>query len=261
MRLLNEFLKYFISELDKLSSISNIISVLLGGSLANMTITEESDIDILIICKDGCGRQILEEIYTVFKNYKENVYFDIKIIENCDIKHVNGSDDSPFFYHFVQNSKLLLGSDLRESFKIKDILCYQKVLKDIDRIREINEIFYLYDQKQIALLLLLEIAKRFVVIKTIFSHEKTTKSLSLTEQIRRLFHDEYGNIKELIKKKRKWITLYEVKGKKGEKGFDILKARKIKKMATKNYNPNFEVLLSKIISLGKNCLEVLEAQF
>ncbi len=248
----------FLNRLEQHTSSNCILCGLLGGSVAQETFSPYSDIDILLICEDGKGKQLYNDILNRNKhNSQFKKFLDIKIIEKRDIKQINSSIDSPYFYHFVQSSKLLTGNDLKSLFKLEEIWCYQALHKYIEKIEQIKEIFYIYEQQSLAEVLLFEAAKRFTVIWELISNDSRKKTDIILKDI---YKKDYQKIRKQTMNIRFWISLYGDKGSKRETGFNLIK---LKKKRQKNHstvikNNEFEDLVRRIKLLGEKTLDLTQ---
>ena len=251
-----EILQEFVEQFDQIDDFSYVLCGIIGGTAAQDMLSSSSDIDILLISKDDCGDQLYKDLFDLGKNNTQfRKFLDVKIIEKKHISKINSSTSAPFFYHFAQNSKLIFGNDLRPLFKLKDIWYHQTVLTYLDKIDQIKEVFYTYNQKSLAEIMLFEIAKRFGII-----YELLKKKSTSNEILQAVFGNKFHKIRHQVKKQRSWIALYDEKGKGGELGFGIFKFRKKRSSITiiPTEDNRFEKLVVEIKTLGKKCQELIQ---
>ena len=239
--------------------IEEIHSIILGGS-AVYNPDHANDIDLLIVCEDGFSDTVYKQIINSSKSDEIlKKMLDIKIIEKQNIKHINNSPLAPFLYHFVQDSVLVYGTCTRNAFRINDVVCYQTVIKNLEKIEEIKEIYYIFQDKILAQVLLYEIAKRFSVIYQILLNNQEKKPDLFSTFLEEIYKNKLLEIREIVNRKRVWFSIYKEDAKTGEIGFNTLKLkinRKRIKVAV-NEDSDFEELIIRIKNLGNKCINLI----
>ena len=157
-------LNQFLSLLKYMDNYRSVVSILLGGSFIKEDTSNEKDIDLMVYCKDNMGKKLLTEIKTKITDKNTQKLFDIKIIELSSLKEINNSNYAAYFYHFTKNSQLIEGKDLRDSFKTNDAILFQLLNKNIEEVDKIRDIFYLYNQKVFAEIILFKTLKTITII-------------------------------------------------------------------------------------------------
>lgn len=113
------FIDNFIVLVKQCPNFKYIKSILISGSSINPNVKKPNDIDFLLICNGNSGKTIFKEIKQGINNPQLLQFLDIKIIEEHQIDKINNSVDTPFFYHFIINSRVLYGRDYVEKFKLR----------------------------------------------------------------------------------------------------------------------------------------------
>ncbi|MCL4547894.1 MAG: nucleotidyltransferase domain-containing protein [Bacteroidetes bacterium] len=77
-----------------------INKIILYGSYARKEASNDSDIDILVICNDGVDSQLREQIYNeCYKiNSKYDVWIDISLLAESELKTIRGKQP------YIQNA-------------------------------------------------------------------------------------------------------------------------------------------------------------
>lgn len=180
------FIDNFIVLVKQCPNFKYIKSILISGSSINPNVQKPNDIDFLLICNDNSGKTIFKEIKQERNNPQLLQFLDIKIIEEHQIDKINNSVDTPFFFHFVNKAKILYGRDLRKNFKLNKSVCNKSIYNIFDNIEKIKEIFYSYNKKQLAEVLLFENARKLAVIYELLSsniEKDNYKSKKIVKQI------------------------------------------------------------------------------
>ena len=245
--------------LNERGLIEKIHSIILGGS-AVYNPDHANDIDLLIVCEDGFSDTVYKQIMSSSKYYETlKKILDIKVLEIQNIKHINNSPIAPFLYHFVQDSVLVYGTCTRNAFRVNDVVCYQTVIKNLEKIEEIKEIYYIFQDKILAQVLLYEIAKRFSVICQILLNNQEKKPNSFSTFLEEIYKNKLQETREIVNRKRMWVSIYKEDAKTGETGFNTLKLkinRKRIKVAVSE-DSDFEELISRIKNLGNKCINLI----
>ncbi|NPD89385.1 MAG: nucleotidyltransferase domain-containing protein, partial [Asgard group archaeon] len=252
-----ELKEVFIDKIQKNCTISYIKSIVLGGSLAKEDARNSSDIDILVICQDGCGEKTSKEISELFKLDTIPEKLDIKIIEKQHIKHINNSVYAPFFHHFVTESKIVLGENLSNEFKLNDMWCYQAIQKSLDRLDQVIRIQRNYYDTEKAEILLFEIVRGLLVIKEFFV--QYSKKNHIDDDMLKIFGDRFHKIKKKIRIKKNWISVFRLDLSKNEMGFDVLSIKKNKrsKPPTSENVQALDMLVEQTRNLAFNILKII----
>ncbi|MCG3215400.1 MAG: nucleotidyltransferase domain-containing protein [Candidatus Heimdallarchaeota archaeon] len=253
-------LNHFTDLITKSHHIGNISSLILGGSLATDSTIKANDIDLLLICNDDFSENIYKQIQNFDKVEGFQKYlFDIKLIEVKHIKFINSSTDAPFFFHFVKSSNLLYGQDIRASFKLNTTWFYNTIIRYIEKIEEVKELFYNWQQKSLARISLFEVAKKLSILYEMLSKESEAKFLSSQEHLDIIYGKDLQNIRKLMSKNRPWISLYKERGKENKLSFEVLKVKKkIKQQKEIAIDAQFENIMEKVKELGNICIEILD---
>ena len=248
----------FLKQIKTLPSFSNIKSIMLGGSYAKGKTDKMSDIDILFICKEKTSYSIYKEIQNLAYNEEFNKILDVKIIDEENIKLANDSVQSPFFYHLIEQSKILHGDDFRSKFKLNLTRCYQAIIQKLDKLEKVSELAFIYNQPKEAEVLLFGIAKNFVVIHELFSKESTHSKKSNEEYLNYFFGNKTNQIREYMRKYRTWISIYDRKGKENVFGFNLVKIKKRKATQIgEEYESYIIEAIKKVSNFGKQCLDLI----
>ena len=259
MNYLDNLLKEFISIIKKSSILQEILSIIVGGSYITGEINRNSDLDLLIVCEKERSSQIFFYLQTHIKEQRLVEKLDVKILELNQISQINNSFYSPFFYHFVLNSEIILGKDLRDSFRLDNHWKFQvlhKCLKDLDLVKEL--VFSYYKPKK-AEILLYETSKRICILHKLRS--RNTNNLNVNTMLHTIFGKKVSGIKKNIRNQQSWITLMQ-KTNKNEISF--LQKFKCKKGKIVNYNSEYIDFITttteRISVLGNQCLGDLSIQ-
>ncbi len=251
-------LEFFLSTLRGLNSYNSVVSIILGGSSTKGELNFKKDIDLMICCKDNMEEKLLEEIKITSFNKKIKELLDIKIFDLSNVKKINSSKDSPFFYHFVRNSQLIEGDDLRALFKINDTILYQSLNKNIERLDEIQSIYYHYNQKELAEIILFETLKAITVIDELLSSKTTKKTPTSEERLQIIYGEAISDVKRKVKNARTWVTIYGGKGEKGNFGSEHVFIKMKKRVIPTNIKDSkFDSILNTTKLLGHQTLELL----
>ncbi len=260
MNTLNNVLESFLCIIKNTPLYSTIITIFLGGSLAEEKQDTLSDIDLIIICEDKKGTQLYDEIRKIVIERKMQITLDVKIVELNHIKRINNENSAPFFFHFVGKAKILHGRDLRKNFKLSKSVCNKSIYSIIDNIEKIKEIFYSYNKKQLAEVLLFENARKLAVIYELLSSNIEKDNYKSKKNVKQIYGKKLQLIRIQAKKQRSWLSLFCEKGKKDEMGFDLISLRKKrgeekKSIAKDDY---FDNITRSVINLGEKCLDLIE---
>ena len=253
-------LESFLIILKNTSLYNKIVTIFLGGSLAEEQADTVSDIDLIIICENKKGTQLYDEIGKLVTDREMQIALDVKIVELDHIKRINNESSAPFFFHFVNKAKILYGRDLRKNFKLNKSVCNKSIYSIFDNIEKIKEIFYSYNKKQLAEVLLFENARKLAVIYELLSSNIEKDNYKSKKIVKQIYGEKLQLIRIQAKNQRSWLSLFTEKGKKDEMGFDFISLRKKRKgekkiIAKDDY---FDNITKSVINLGEKCLGLIE---
>ncbi|NPD87668.1 MAG: hypothetical protein HGN29_03025 [Asgard group archaeon] len=164
MKSFDDIINSFVKLLMELENYSSVVSVTLGGSQVSGVVDSFSDVDLMLICFENSSKKLYDELKRSIRNESYFRFLDVKIIETSHIHQINNSISSPFFYHFMKNSIVLIGKNLKDDFKLKEIWCYHAINSYQDKLRAVEELIENYQNYSESKILLYEIAKRFIII-------------------------------------------------------------------------------------------------
>lgn len=153
----------------------------------------------------------------------------------------------------------MYGEDSRESFKIHEMGCYQTIIKNLEKMEDIKENYYIYQDKYMVLILLYEIAKKFAVMYELLLRKSKGKSNSFKTFLVDIFGNKFLKVRKLVKKRRKWPSIYKKDQKSGKIGFTTLKFKIDRRKALRPIEKDieFEELIQEISLFGKKCLDLI----
>ena len=210
--------------------------VYLGGSYANDTFNEKSDIDFLIISNKN--RQLAKQLTKKLKHLPEYKNLDCKIITHYDLVKVR-NNCYLFLYSFISKGRLLIGKPIH--LKLSKILLrqeYTRILEESFRIKEMIEDKQDFDT---IACLLFDLAKRHYYISNILDptsceslEQLLGKNFALLEQMYDSKIRGQGKIHPTLD------TITSVRGQRSKKGFERL-------IQTISHLQQHEVILNQLL--------------
>ncbi|MHA1868636.1 MAG: nucleotidyltransferase domain-containing protein [Candidatus Heimdallarchaeaceae archaeon] len=248
-----------VKQFHELPSISEIVSILLGGSYVRGNFIKSSDIDLLVISNNGFSDILFSEIKDSFQDHPIRNKLDIKIIDVQQINEISNSTEAPFFYHFTQNSELLYGTDLRSNFSLSKKWMYYTLQSAFDDIEKIKAIVYDYYDVETGKILLFELTKKIMAINLKINNKNQDINQAIISYFDIFDQQKKEKLNKLTNKRKNWIETYKYKrDTQNIRGFNRLRIRHKKNRPKELQTQYIEEWINNLMSLIHNTLDVLD---